>query len=336
MRFGKIARAQQSRFRETLAESARTPTDPPATRHGHLLALGHGHYNLMPELRGPGGALSVFSSRGIKWWRSASSGDAPGIDGPTRNLASSQVACVNFLLPLARRPHALLAFLQVIDPSVVGIEPIPSREGLAPSLVEFEWVGWDQSLEGGKITRGAMQTSADAVVVGRTAHGCRAFVFEWKYCEEYRSPTDKGAGRSGVTRRSRYASRYAAEDSSFTGDIPIDDFLFEPFYQLMRLRLMADEMCRNGVTPTLVVTDARVVAVCPGANKDYFVPVARIPLAQRYPEQASIDAVMQSTLRDPAGIKVAFCEELVDALRASPMAPDLADWLDYHAVRYGW
>ena len=57
------------------------------------------------------------------------SGDAKGQDGPTRNLASSQVACVNFLLPLARRPAALLALVRQLDPEVVAVEPIPDPLG---------------------------------------------------------------------------------------------------------------------------------------------------------------------------------------------------------------
>ncbi len=336
MRFGTIARARQARFRETLPEAARTPTDDKGRRHGHLLAQGQEHHNLLPELRGPGGAVDLFRSRGIKWWRNARSGDVPGVDGPTRNLASSQLACVNFLLPLARRPPALLAFLRLVDPEVIAVEPIPDRAGGEPALVEFEWVGWDAPLEGGRVTRGAMQTSADALVVGRTAEGLRAFVFEWKYCEEYTRPSDKGAGTSGDTRRGRYQARYAAPDSSFRGDVPLDDFLFEPFYQLMRLRLLADEMQRGGVTPSLAITDARVVVVCPAANHDYLVPVASTPLARRYPELPTIEVVIQATLRDPRGIQVASSEMLVAGLRASGVADKLGDWLDYHALRYGW
>ncbi len=335
-RFGRIARAQQARFRETLPRAARNPSDDKGRRHGHLLAQGQEQYNLIPELRGPGGAIQLFGSRGIKWWRNARSGDVPGVDGPTRNLASSQLACVNFLLPLARRPSALLAFLRLIDPNVTGVEPIPDRGGGAPSLVEFEWVGWDAPLEGGRVTRGAMQTSADALVVGRTVQGLRAFVFEWKYCEEYLRPSDKAAGPSGRTRRRRYQARYAASDSSFTGDIPLDDFLVEPFYQLMRLRLLADEMQRGGVAPAMPLTDARVVVICPAANQDYLVPVASTALARHYPSLPTIQAVMQATLRDPRGIQVASSEALIASLRASDVAGELADWLDYHALRYGW
>lgn len=268
MPFGADARSQQSRFRATLPAAARVLGDDKGQRHGHLLALGSEVENLVPELRGLDGAQSFFRARRIKWWRNARSGDGPG-DGPTRNLASSQVACVNFLLPLARRPAALLALMQRIDPEVVAVVSLPDPGGAEPSLVEFEWVGWDAPIEGGRLSRGAMQTSADAVVVGRTARGLRAFVFEWKYCEEYLRPEDKGEGASGDTRRKRYSARYAAVDSAFWGDVLLDDYLFEPFYQLLRLRLLADEIQRSGFAPGMAVQDARVVVVCPAANLDY-------------------------------------------------------------------
>ncbi len=336
MRFGAIARAQQATFRATLPAPARTPTDDKGRRHGHLLALGHEHENLIPELRGPGGAVDFFASRGIKWWRNGRSGDQPGVAGPTRNLASSQVACVNFLLPLARRPAALLAFLRQVDPEVVAVEPIPDPKGRPPALVEFEWVGWSAPIEGGRISRGAMQTSADAVVLGRTASGLRAFVFEWKYCEEYLRPDDKGAGSSGDTRRRRYQGRYAASDSAFRGDVPLDEFLFEPFYQLMRLRLLADEIERSGLGPDVEVSDARVVVVCPAANRDYLLAVPGTHLARRHPSLPTVEFSMQATLHDPRGIQVATSEALVAGLRASAEARSLGSWLNYHARRYGW
>src|SRR3972149_6382120 len=111
MTFGLRAREIQARFRDTLSEAARSPTDPKGLRHGHLLALGHELDNLMPDLRGHNGAMSFFSKRGIKWWKSSRSGDSRD-DGPTRNLASSQVGCVNFLLPLARVSGGLRSLLR--------------------------------------------------------------------------------------------------------------------------------------------------------------------------------------------------------------------------------
>lgn len=331
MPFGSEARAAQARFRDTLPEPARSPSDPVGRRHGHLLALGHEAENLHPELRGPDGAEAFFRARGIHWWKSTRSGDGPG-EGPTRNLASSQVACVNFLLPLARRPAALLAVVRAIDPEVTALEPIPDPGGAAPSLVEFEWVGWEAPLEGGRLNRGAMQTSADALVLGHTSTGLRALVFEWKYCEEYLRPEDKGAGPSGDTRRRRYLGRYHARDGAFRGDVPLDELLFEPYYQLLRLRLLADELARSGVGPELPVHDAKVVVVCPEANRDYRVPVASTPLARRFPGRATVVELMRDTVRDPAGFELVAPARLVDGAAG---LGELAAWVGYQRGRYG-
>lgn len=335
MSFGDHARAQQARFRFTLSPEAQRPTDNLGRRHGHLLALGHEIENLMPDLRGAAGAPEFFRDRRIKWWKSGRSGDTR-TDGPTRNLASSQVACVNFLLALARVRGGLQAMLRAVDTDVEDVAVVVDRDGQS-ALVEIEWVGWTEPLEGRGVSRGANQTSADAVIVARTAAGNRAYVFEWKYCEAYPNPDNKGAGRSGDTRRSRYLARYHAPSSSFTGEIPLDDLLYEPFYQLMRLRLLADRMIVESVSPSLPVADARVVVVCPAGNAQYRNAVATTPLARRFPNDGTIEQLMRRTLRDPRGIAVVASEDLLAAVGAAGLDEDaIRPWLDYHGRRYGW
>ena len=94
--FGAIERKRQAAFRKGLT----TPTDPIGLRHDYLLALGCEEENLFPTLRGENGAPRYFADRDIKWWQARVSGDASDGKRPTRNMASSQIACVNFLLPL--------------------------------------------------------------------------------------------------------------------------------------------------------------------------------------------------------------------------------------------
>jgi hypothetical protein len=107
--FGQVARQRQGSFRDaspTVSERARSPSDDKGKRHRHLLARGLEIENLYPKLRGPEGASRFFSERHIQWWHSGQSGDETGRNGVTRNMASSQVACVNFLLPLAQSREA--------------------------------------------------------------------------------------------------------------------------------------------------------------------------------------------------------------------------------------
>ena len=163
-------------------------------------------------------------------------------------MASSQVACVNFLLPLAGIPGALAAVLGSIDRDVRTVVKI-RYEGNS-SEVEFEWIGLGNSLEG-TTTRGANATSIDAFLVAETDSSLRrAYLIEWKYAEQYLStrPTLKG----GVTRRLRYGHLYRASSSSFDLEAApsLEEFLYEPFYQIMRQRLLADRMVKESPVKT--------------------------------------------------------------------------------------
>ena len=225
--FGVLERKHQSAFRTGLT----TPTDAIGRRHDYLLALGHEEENLYPSLRGENGALQYFAERNIKWRQARASGDASDGKRPTRNMASSQIACVNFLLPLVEIPGALTAVLQAIDGDVTGVVDIKPQGTSSP--VELEWIGLDHALEGPSVKRrGANSTSVDAFMVAETPSGRRAYLMEWKYLEEYRTE-DKGQGQHGETRHRRYAHLYE-ESPSFNGKVPFDAWLFEPFQQILR------------------------------------------------------------------------------------------------------
>ena len=324
-KFGVLERERQARFREGLS----TPSDTVGRRHAYLLALGCEEENLFPALRGENGACRYFAERKIKWWQAGVSGDASDGKRPTRNMASSQIACVNFLLPLVDIPGALTAVLQAIDDDVTGVVEIV-HEGTS-SPVELEWIGLDHALEGPSVkSRGANSTSVDAFMVAETNAGRRAYLMEWKYVEEYRTE-DKGKGRSGETRRSRYAHLYA-ESPSFNGRVPFDAWLFEPFYQLLRLRLLADRMVRHR---ELGVSDAKVVVVVPEANLAYRKRITS-PWFAREPSNSKVSDIVLAALARP---ETKFAEvsqaALADRVK-STCSQDMAAWGAYHADRYGW
>ena len=281
----------------------------------------------------------MFSQRHIKWWKSAVSGDDSKSDGPTRNMASSQVACVNFLLPLAGIPGALLEVLRALDDDVVEVVNICHEGHTSP--VEFEWIGLGQSLEGGRI-RGSQNTSVDAFLVAVTSSGARrAYLLEWKYVERYLSsrPEFKGEGTKGDTRRRRYAEPYRASFSSFNpATAPeLDDFLYEPFYQIMRQRLLADRMANER---ELGIDEAKVVVVVPEQNWAYrTVSDGRVttspPLAQRFPRLETVEAVMRAALKNPdAQFDMVAPSSLVDTLFRR-LQQRTAEWADYWRDRYG-
>ena len=334
--FGKAARKQQAGFRaksSTISNQGRSPSedDGKARRHGHLLAAGCEDDNLYPSLRGEG-VRQFFKERKIKWHRTARSGDAKGEDGPTRNMASSQVACVNFMLPLAGIPGALTAAIGAIDDDVKDIIDIHHEGRTSP--VEFEWIGLGRSLEG-RTTRGANNTSVDAFVIADTGAGRCAYLMEWKYVEDYKHGDDKGAGIEGEIRKGRYSDSYLAESSAFSGEVPMSELLYEPFYQLTRLRLLADRMVANR---ELEVTDAKVVVVVPKGNSEYRERITSPPLAERFPQHKTVSDVMRATLKDPDATFASVCPSvLVDAVERKCGSDDVArEWVAYQRERYGF
>jgi len=339
--FGKYERKRQHAFRDsssTISLPGRAPADDKGQRNGHLLAVGHEDDNLYPSLREGNIAREFFSARRIKWWKSSRSGDNVKVDGPTRNLASSQIACVNFLLPLAGTPKALLAILRHIDMDVVGVEMLkyPSHDAATPltSPVEFEWVGLKSCLEGGSGTRGVNTTSVDALMVGLTAKGTkRAYLFEWKYVEEYKGAEYLGEGKSGETRRRRYAGRYAAANSRFNGKISLDELFYEPFYQIMRLGLLADKIIQDA---EFGVSAAKVVVVCPEGNNDYRKTITSPALSKRFPNAASVEEVVKSALQQPTCFSITSPEILVASVQKSGAKEPASDWLAYQCERYGY
>jgi hypothetical protein len=334
------AKRQQAAFRAastTISDKARRPTDEKGKRHPHLLALGTEKENLFPGIRGPAGAEAFFLARGIHWWRSARGGDDTTVNGPTRNLASSQLACVNFLLPLEPHTEVLTAILRSLDDDVATVDDIEYRAtsgAIVRSRVEFEWVGEGKSLEGTPTnSRGANVTSVDALLVGRTATGTkRAYLFEWKYSEKYEPDVSKGEGPAGDTRRSRYDGLYHAPGSPFDTKIPLDAWLYDPLYQLMRLLLLGRRMTS---AVELGVADYRVVVVCPEENAAYRGRITSPELRRRFPQAATMEGAVRAALREPDRFTMVSARQLFEKAAATGHSA-LREWTEYHKARYGW
>ena len=327
------AEKRQAQFRAispTISPESRAPSDARGQLTNYLLALGHETDNLYWMLRGNDGAISFFEKRGIKWWKGYVSGDDTSTAGPTRSMMSSQVACVNFLLPLAYIEGALTTVLRSIDSDVRQVVTIEHQGNTSP--VEFEWIGINGPLEHGTAsTRGANTTSIDAFMVAETDAGRRAYLLEWKYVEKYQTRY-LGNGNSGNTRRRLYSDLYTAESSSFNGAAPMNELLYEPFYQLLRQRLLADRMVNNR---ELGVSDAKVIAVVPADNTVYRERITSPGLAQRFPNLKTVCEVFRATLKHPDAAYAMICPSvLVDAV-AREHGGAAADWIAYQRERYG-
>jgi hypothetical protein len=333
--FKLAVRARQAAFRATLPAPARTITDARWDNYDFLLALGHEDETLYPTLRGAGGARDYFRARGARWWRGSLTGDPKG-DGPTRNLTSSQVACVNLLLPLREHPSLLAAMLRTVDAEIEAVTRIELRgadDQAISSFVELEWTGRMGTLEG-RGSRGANATSADACLIGVTSTGeRRAFLLEFKYTESYSNDKWRGKGEKGAERRAKYAERYAESTSCFSGVASLDDVLYEPFYQIVRLGLLGDAMRADR---ELGLAAARVVVVCPEENSAYRNRITSPPLRRLFPDATTVAEVARRLWKQPDGFCMIDPRKMVEAARASGTGADLDRWSDYMGNRYGW
>ena len=129
---------------------------PGVTGHGgsdYRLLPQNRELNLAPGIRGD--AIAYFNANGIAWHTHAN------------HALSSQVSCINFLMPLATQPGLLARIigeaLKITTPTMLEVENGPNGR---PWFVGFEWIGRANYLnEAGKRgarTRGANATSADA------------------------------------------------------------------------------------------------------------------------------------------------------------------------------
>ena len=329
-KFKDAARKCQAHFRDnsrTIDQKGGSPTDSIGQKRSWLLTRGCEEQNLYPSLRGEDRATKFLRERGIKWWQDSANGDQTKGETPTRQMTSSQIACVNFFLPLTEIRGALTAVARAIDDDVEDVILI-QHEG-RESLVELEWIGLKESLEGTS-TRGANSTSIDAFLVVSTKRGICAYLIEWKYVEEYPVGHYLGQGNAGETRLRRFTDLYYSDTSSFTGTVPIEELLYEPFYQIMRFWLLADRMVK---TQELGITDAKVVVVVPQGNNAYRQRITSRPLAERFPELKTVEGVVKATLKDPDGFKAVDYSTLVDAVERE-CGSEAEDWVAYIRARY--
>ncbi|MDE0238916.1 MAG: hypothetical protein OXQ84_01780 [bacterium] len=325
---------RQGNFRRTsptISARGRMPIDERGRQYDYMLALGHEDENLYPTLRGPEGVRRFFDERNVTWWRHDEF-DAPGVNGPTRNMASSQVSCLNFVLPLAGIEKGLQALLAAIDDDVTDVVTIEDPTTAAASRVEFEWIGLGHALEGESETRrGEFSTSVDAFLVAQTRTGRRAYLLEWKYTEFYGN-NDMGRGRKGWTRRSRYGKPYAVSPS-FREQVPLDAWLHEPFYQIMRQRLLADRIVARR---ELGVCEAKVVLVVPNGNLEYSRSLTSPTLLAAFPDAQSVEDVTRAAMNVPDRDFAVVSQHTIGEVVRARCGGAVRHWSEYHRERYGW
>lgn len=286
------------------------------------LPLEFAGFNLFHEIRDE--ALDTFASRGILWHSSALQGL------PSNHLCSSQVFAVNLFFPFAHRPEALAALLRPHFPDLARMLPIEDD-----LYVAFEWIGDYNYLGeipklGSDRHRGAGNTSIDAAMMYETTDGRRVMLLvEAKYSESY-GVSYKRFRSDGSDRVAPYRDFFLAGNSPIDLSVTprIEDYLYEPFYQLLRQQLMATRIVETGIPD---VDRVIVVHVYTQGNREL-----RAVTSPRFRELGR-DAyeVWSRVLIDPSTFKALPVEEL---FKAAPLDdfPDLEPWRLYLSQRYSF
>lgn len=307
---------------KALPREARVPGLYRSRMYPFCLPLELADYNLFHEIRDE--ALATFARLGIVWHGAA----LPGL--PSNHLCSSQVFCVNALFPFVHRPEALAGLLKPHFPDLARMLPIEEDY-----FVSFEWIGEHNYLGeiprlGTERHRGAGSTSIDAAMLYEAEDGRRVMILaEWKYSESY--------GAAYKRFRSDGSDRVESYREIFFGPFtPIDltvaprleDFLFEPAYQLCRQQLLASRIIELGEP---AVDEVVLVHIAVSENREL-----RNVTSPRLRELGrDLYTLWPSLLVEPSTFKLISTEELFKNL-PTDRYPELEPWEHYMRSRYSF
>ena len=314
----KIRQADLKKTSPLFSEPARRDGIYKGKPRPFCLPLDHAEENLFPAIRQS--AMAYFAEKGIKWH--------DGKDGtPSNHLCDSQVCCVNFLFPFADKPDALLELLHPLFPTIKRVLPMEE----SGELVSFEWIGKENYLgekirKSGKRTRGANFTSADAAVMFETTNGSKQIVLiEWKYTESYGGTSLKFA-KSGTDRSIIYAHLFERDDCPINKDVlPSYGALFhEPFYQLFRQQLLANEMEKASELGADLVS---VLHIAPACNRDF----RKVTSPELRSLGESATDVWKRLVKDQSKFQSMETEQVF-----SRTPKGMEGWREYVLDRYAW
>ena len=228
--------------------------------------LTNGESNLYSPIRNE--AVAYFKENGIGWW---------GGVKPSGHVLSSQIACLNHLFAIRNDAEAVLSVLNNVRNEFTEVLPIPTDK--TPAYIAFEVVSDEDHLKEGTPNRGSNCTSIDALIYARHNSGELWLIpIEWKYTEHYnnqdksdedRESEPKGSNGKGKERMSRYNDLISESGQlrsldEYAGSL----YYYEPFYQLMRQTLWAENMVRNKNTERLKSDNFLHVHVIPTENDE--------------------------------------------------------------------
>lgn len=222
--------------------------------------------------------IEYFRNNDISWW---------GGKNPTGHVLSSQIACINHLFQIRNDKSAVMTVLKNVSSDFEDVFQINTDTDL-PAYIQFEAVSDNDYLNEGQPTRGTNCTSIDALIYAKHKNGKKWLIpIEWKYTEYYnnadksiedsnrKSPNyRKGNEAKGKERLERYCyhkNGSLIDSSGYLKKMPVyrnSVYFFEPFYQLMRQTLWAEQMIKNKNKETLKADNFVHLHIIPEKNSD--------------------------------------------------------------------
>jgi len=273
-----------------------------------------GQYNLFKSIRED--VQTYFKENNISWW---------GGQKPTPHTLSSQIACLNHLFPIRNDKAEVLKIAQIICEDIIDVLEIKTDK-LPHAYIAFEVVSSSDYLNeckeaGQELIRGSHCTSIDALIFAKDENGKNYLLpIEWKYTEHYnnankavedRKGEPKGTNGKGKERLDRYVhdnrnphlirnSKQLKEQNDFKKSV----YFFEPFYQLMRQTLWAEQMIAHRKSEKISADDFIHTHVIPQENSDL--------LNKIYPcSGKEMEATWRACLQDPSKYKIISPKDLL-------------------------
>ena len=283
--------------------------------------LHNGMNNLYAPIRE--GVIKYFKENKISWW---------GGGKPSGHTLSSQIACLNHLFAIMNDKDAVLAMINGVRDEFESVLSVLCDA--EPQYIAFEVVSDCDYLNEGTPTRGSNCTSVDAFIYAvHRGDGKRWLIpIEWKYTEHYyskdKSNEDRdgdaiGANGKGRERVGRYAaltdeSSQLKSLESYYGSV----YYQEPFYQLMRQTLWAENMVKYRGKERLKAEDYLHIHVVPSDNKALLERCYRV-------SGRGMESTWRSMLNDQSKYVIVDPKSLFTPI--TERYPDLASYL---AKRY--
>lgn len=224
--------------------------------------LTEGYKNLYEPIRED--AIMYFSENKISWW---------GGSKPTGHVLSSQIACINHLFPIRNDKSSVLDLIKNISSDFVDVLEIETDTSMK-GYIQFEAVSQEDHLNEGLPTRGSNCTSIDAMIFAQHKDGSKWLIpIEWKYTENYKDENKATEGLNqdpenckGEVRKRRYTDLINNSRQLKSGDHSC--YYFEPFYQLMRQTLWAEQMILKKEKETIKADNYIHLHIIPKENGD--------------------------------------------------------------------